>query len=432
MKAPKEGHLVEIAGREGSRVLAMRRRDLNSLAIIVTFRDGVAYESEEEWGISHFLEHLHLLGTPEYPSLTAISRELECQGGQISAFSTRDSTNYWVKIPSWGGEPAFRVLSSVLSNSNFDSPSIESERTIIFKEMDRERSNFRLYNSLNLESALLSFPIGRYPLGSRDSVNSFSSDFLRRYAAEVYGRRNCSIAVCGAFEEKALKACIERFYHSLPEGRERHLSPPGKSDGYGTGEILEMEYPTLSMVNMVLGWVIDEDMKEQWLPLSLLNTLLGVGFSCLLYQVLREQHHLTYLVSTQLTAYSAGSGGTFRITLDIEPARAGEALVLIGEVIAGIGEGRITERDLSRSRAQLWGNLVLRMDDPMEQARFLSRRILQNSGPLSLAGMKEEIFGVSGRDLALLAGRYFMEEKMKISVAGSRDALASARASLLQ
>jgi predicted Zn-dependent peptidase len=431
MNAPREGLLMDYSEAGGVRILASRRKDMNSLAILVTFRDGVAYENEQEWGISHFLEHLHLLGTPEYPSLTAISGELECQGGQISAFSTRDSTNYWVRIPSPGLGSAFSVLSSVLRNSDFDPAVVESEKAIIMKEMEREKSNFRLYNALNLESSLLSpFRIRRYPLGSLDSVSSFTGDLLTRYAGEVYGRRNCSMAICGAFQEKALRAHIGRFVESLPEGRERLFSPPGSAGGCSDGALMEIEYGSLSQITMATGWTIGDDMKEKWLTFSLLNTLLGVGFSCLLYRILRERHRLTYLVTTQLTAYSADVGGAFRITLDVDPSKAGEALALIKETVRAVREGHIGKDDFSRARAQLWGSMVLRMDDAMEHARFLSRRMVQRCGPLTMAGIREELFALTAEDLAHCAARYCGEDTMKISLAGSREALLTARKSM--
>lgn len=410
---------------QGRRAQLSESGSSNSLSILVSFPDGVAYEERTEWGISHFLEHINLMGTPRYPTLTAISSVLEEEGGKISAYSVRDSTNYWVTIPDWGTEKAFGILADVLANSHFSKETIDSEKTIVIREMEREHANFRFFHSVTSEGALLlPHPIGRHPLGSKDLLEALTPEQISAYKQKACGRSNCYVSVAGKTgDESVLRKGIEALFSALPEGMERHEPREALQPAEHYPRILE--YPGLSQINLIVGWGIREDVRAHWLTIQLLNTLLGVGFGCLLYRALREESQLTYLVATQSRMYLTGT--TFRIALDVSPEDTSRAIELIKREIGRVRDGSVSDADLERARSRLFGNLILSSEDSLERAKFLNRLAILDIEPPGLGEMGERIFEITKENLAGLAREFFLEEGMKISLAGSRDALAKAR-----
>lgn len=415
-----ETKIKEYYGDKAGQVLFSRPVGQKSLAIVISFRDGVTFEEHNEWGVSHFLEHLHFQGTPRYPSLTAISTVIEEEGGKISAFSMRDSTSYFVKIPCLGLKTAFHMLTEILTNCDFSLHSIETEKSIIQHEMDREKANYSFYHNVNFEGIVLSpLPICRYPTGNQESVSTISADKVLNYKMKAYVRENCYITVVGAANEQIVKEEIGKFLHSLPEGKKRkpfEATIPFK----GTNPAI-LEYPGLSNVNIVAGWGIRASMSSDWIPWNLLNTLLGVGFGSLLYRVIREKHHLTYLTSTAVRIYS--SGGVFKVTLDVKPEDVEKALKLIRELIRKLQEKEIDEHELRRAKSRMWGNIIFKLEDTLEYARFLNRLALNEGECMTLSQIKKEIDKVSVHKLAELVEHHLSDEMFMISLAGSKEAL---------
>lgn len=405
-------------------VLVMPQPQAHSISILCSFRDGVAYETEQEWGISHFLEHLNFKGTPQYPSLTAISSALEGEGGQVSAYSTRDATSFWAKVPPWSHRTAFSVLASLISNTDFKDEAVEQEKPIIIQEMERERANARLYNGLSLEDRLLRpHPMGRSPLGDAVSIEKHKAPEISEYKKRVYCSSNCSLVIAGAIDEDEARDCALTISHAMHEGEAReqslHMQAGSEDD---RRKVYHCEYPGLSQVNIAAGWLIqDPDAHLRWLDWSLVNTLIGVGFSSLLYRRLREEHQLTYLVTTQLKLYEPS--GTFRIILDTKPEHVKTSIAHITDIFSELARKGVRKDDFERARAQLWGNLTIRTEDTMEYARILGRRIFMEEPATSLAEIGSTIENLSPSIVEELASRHFTEDTMVVSLAGSAEAL---------
>lgn len=416
----KKGNFKTYTEKNGSKIALWKLDGLNSLTILVTFCDGVAYENDDDWGISHLLEHVHLLGTPQYPSTTEISSFMEEEGGKISAFSTRDSTGYWVKTPSWGATKAFKILTHVLSNNRFSRESFESEKGIIIQEMEREKANPRFYNGLHTEGLVLRpRRISRYPLGDEKSINNLTIERVTDYKSSVYGCKNCFITVFGGFEQIPIEQEIENFLSNMPPGSERKREYI-ENNNNNSEKLFFLRYPSLSQANIVIGWGIKYPIKKDWLLWSLLNTVLGVGFSCRLYKTLREKHHLTYLVTTMLRIYR--DAGTYRITFDTKPENTKKAIDLIKEIFEDITEGEISESELERSKARLFGNMVLRMEDTFEYARFLNNLVMNEAKPLTLNDINNELRKLNIEDISSLMKEHLRFEDLIISSAGSKEA----------
>lgn len=419
-----EGKIDSFSAAGGGRALLCEPGRQNILSILISFKDGVAFEEESEWGISHLIEHLHFQGTPRHPSLTAMTGVIEEEGGKISAFSTRDCTSYFAKVPDWGMEKAFQILAEILLNQHFDPETVASEKSIVLHELAKEKANYSFYNSVQLECMTLSpLPISRYPIGTRDAVSHLTAESIESYKKKSYVSGNCFVTVVGAFRERRAHREISALLDSLPDGTARN--PRRDSLTEKAQKIALLEYPAMAQVNVAAGWGIKDDRFPDWIPWNLLNTLLGVGFGALLYRTLREEHRLTYLVSTALRIYL--SGGVFKVTLDVKPEDVGHAIDLIGEVIAMVRNRRIDEGDLLRAKTRMWGNMVLRKEDTLEYARFLNRLIMTECDPRSLQEIKELIFKVSADELAELAERFLSDEARLISLAGSRDSLEKAK-----
>ncbi|MDQ7824690.1 MAG: pitrilysin family protein [Candidatus Eremiobacteraeota bacterium] len=407
--------------REPVPALFARLPQCNTFSLIVSFHDGVAFEEDDEWGMAHFLEHLTLQGTPEYPSLTALSGVLEAQGGKISAFSTRDTVSYWAKVPSWALDDAFTLLGKVLAPAEFDDGKVASERSIVFSEIDRESSTFRLSHGLMAEGSLMApSRISRYPLGSRESLGRFTAGQCAAYRKRVYCSENAFISGAGSYEESSLKRGLEGLVEALPCGEARERRDE-KVHMVRRAPFSRFECPGISQVNLVAGWLLAMESDEQWVVAGLLNTLLGTGFTSLLYRALREERRLTYLVSTQLRFYRRT--GTFRISLDVKPEDAGEALEVIGGVIEKVKRGAFSGEELKAAQARMWGSLVLRLEDTYEYALFLNRRLGAAAGPMRLREVKDAIFSIEGSDLADCAASLLIDDRMLVSAASSREAL---------
>ena len=113
-------------------VLTERMDHLRSVAMGVWIKSGSRCEPPETNGISHFVEHMLFKGTR---SRTAqlIAREMDSIGGNLDAFTGKETICFNVKSLSDHAPVALDVLADLVLNPVFAVPDIERERGVILE-----------------------------------------------------------------------------------------------------------------------------------------------------------------------------------------------------------------------------------------------------------------------------------------------------------
>ena len=94
------------------------KRDVDVTTVMLGVKYGSAYDSVEEKGAAHFIEHLCFKGT-EKRSVYEIASEIEKVGGDLNAFTHEEITAYHVKLPSNHLDVAMDVVFDIFFNPVF-------------------------------------------------------------------------------------------------------------------------------------------------------------------------------------------------------------------------------------------------------------------------------------------------------------------------
>lgn len=118
----------------GIRLIVKHMSGLMSVSMGIIVGTGACVESDEEDGISHFIEHMMFKGT-EKRSAFQISDEMDAIGAQVNAFTGKDMTCYYAKSTSVHAEEAFEILSDIFLHSTFPSEEIKREKGVVLEEI---------------------------------------------------------------------------------------------------------------------------------------------------------------------------------------------------------------------------------------------------------------------------------------------------------
>ena len=108
--------------------------DLRSATIGVWLRRGSRHEPAAINGISHFIEHLVFKGT-EQRSAVEIARAIDAVGGQMDAFTGKESTCFYIRVLDEHIDLGLDLLTDILLRPLFDPAAIEKERMVIYEEI---------------------------------------------------------------------------------------------------------------------------------------------------------------------------------------------------------------------------------------------------------------------------------------------------------
>ncbi len=175
----------------GARVVSTELADRPSATMAIMFKVGSRYESDQEAGISHFLEHMFFKGSAHYGCAKEIAEAIEGVGGVLNAGTDKELTMYWARVPKNKAKLAIDVLGDMLFQPLLDPRELEKERLVVLEELRMYQDSPQEYvHSLFEQISWPNHPLGRDVAGTEASVRALTRDDLMRYLDEHYLLRN--------------------------------------------------------------------------------------------------------------------------------------------------------------------------------------------------------------------------------------------------
>jgi predicted Zn-dependent peptidase len=351
-----EDGIIRTITPSGIRVVTERMPEARSVTVGVWVGVGSRDEPERLAGASHFLEHLLFKGTDRW-SARALAQAVEARGGWFNAYTSREHTEYELRVPAAELDFAVGVLADVVAAPALRPDELEAERQVILEEIAmNEDDPDDTAHALLLDAVFPGHPMGRETLGTVETVRAVDRDDIAAFHDEHYRGANVVVAACGPIQHDQVLAALSGFLADRPTpptlDREQITANPVPE--------VRQERPT-EQAHVVLGWRALAQGHPDRFALAVANNVLGGGTSSRLFDEVREQRGLAYEVGSGVSLYS--DTGLLSIALGTSARRAPEALAIIDEVVAGLIEDGPTEEELAVSVGYLCGSMLLSSED---------------------------------------------------------------------
>lgn len=177
---------------------------------------GSRYETAQNNGAAHFLEHMAFKGTKSRTQ-KQLEVEIENMGGHLNAYTSREQTVYYAKVFKNDVPKAMEILSDILQNSLLDEGAINRERDVILREMEEVNKQYEevILDHLH-ETAFMGTGLGRTILGPEENIKSLKRSDLENYIKTHYTADRFVIAGAGAVDHKQLTELTEKHFGKLP------------------------------------------------------------------------------------------------------------------------------------------------------------------------------------------------------------------------
>jgi predicted Zn-dependent peptidase len=406
----------------GLRVVTERIPTLKSVTVGVWVNVGSRDEQLGEEGLSHFLEHMFFKGT-RTRSAIQISREIDALGGEMNAFTARETTTFYVKVLDQQLKPAVALLADLFHHSRFDAKEVEKEKQVVLEEIRMVQDDPEdLVQDLHAGQALKRHPLGRSILGDPATIRRVGRGDLLRYVGAHYHPSQIVIAVAGNFDVKELSRLLEQFFGRFA-GHDRPRPNRWPADVHGG---LLVRRKPLEQAHVCLGLKgLEQSHKERYTA-HVLNAVLGGSVSSRLFQEIREKRGLAYSIYSYLCSYS--DGGTFSIYAATRPREASRVIDLVRREIRRLHATGIGRHELQRAKNQMKGSLMLSLESSHSRMSKLAKDELSQGRPMSLEEIVSEIDRVSVDRVLHLSRELFDLSRLSVTVLGpvSRHSLTSA------
>ena len=185
----------------GLTVLTERMNHIRSVSMGIWVKSGSRHEDAQVNGISHFVEHMVFKGTSNR-SAEQIARQVDSIGGNMDAFTGKETICFNIKVLDEHLPIAVDVLSDMVLHPVFDANEIVRERGVILEEikMDEDNPDY-LVHEIFTQNFFKGHPLGKPILGTKETVRRFDQNAIRLLRGKVFAG-NMIISAAGNIDHK--------------------------------------------------------------------------------------------------------------------------------------------------------------------------------------------------------------------------------------
>jgi predicted Zn-dependent peptidase len=371
--------------------LLFEKRNLPVVTLILAVRNGTANESEDEKGISHFIEHMLYKGTKKRDYLK-IAGEIEKNGGILNGFTSEDTTAFWCKIPSEHFSLGLDVLTDMFKNSVFDEKEFEKERKVILEELRMNKDNPRRYSMERMMEHMYEKPFGKND--DEGTMNSITRDGLVGRFKEVFQPDRTILCAVGNADFNGIVRFAEKNFKG-GKSKARIFPISGKNRS-GTEK-----RKGIDQASVIFGFHTFGIRDRRTYAAQILNELMAVGLSSRLFVEIRQKRNLAYAVSG---IFDVGEGfGHNMVYVGTRKEHVEKVKRIIVREFEKVSK-ELDEKELKEMKAKIIGSYKISMEDSERQAMSLLKfEVMSNAR--DFYEFEKNIDSVRLRDVRELAGK---------------------------
>lgn len=369
---------------------------------------GTRDERPGEEGLAHFCEHMTFKGTQRRNALQIINA-LEGIGGELNAFTNKESTVYYAAVQKEHLRVAVDVLADMVFHSQYPQAEIEREVEVICDEIESYNDSPAELIYDEFENLLFGgHPLGHNILGTAEHLRTYTTADAMRFTKRHYLPMKSVFFVYGSVDFDRLVMWLEKAVQKSPE-------PPVALEEQALPDMpvgaTMVRHRNTHQAHVMIGTRAYGANHPRRMALYLLNNLLGgPGMNARLNLVLRERHGLVYTVESTTVNY--GDTGVWSVYFGCDEHDVTRCRRLVRRELDKLMRSPLSNSRLMAAKRQLKGQLAIACDSREQFALDFGKSFLFDGKERDLDNLFSRIDGVTAEDVQAVAGELFPEERL--------------------
>ncbi len=323
-------------------------------------RAGSAWETPEESGISHFLEHMVFKGSKTRAD--GVDKLVEGKGGSLNASTSYDETVYETNLPAAEWRTALAAVRDLAFDPLLRPDDLEAERKVVLAEMRQRGDNpyTRLYHAV-FALALEGTPYQRPVIGSEETLNAVTPESMRAYIQRRYDPRDMALSVAGRVSADEVLAEAEKLFGSYRNANVEEAAARIAPRSLAHGLRAEVKEGPWNKAYICLAFPLPGEGAPGLPAVDVLAHILGGDDTAILPRELHFERHVVDAILAGAFAYERA--GLFVIAAQVDADKQEEFVRMASERLAALvspGSAGVpwTDAELARARLNLEDNFL--------------------------------------------------------------------------
>lgn len=353
----------------GLKVILHKIPGVKTMACGLWIRQGSAYETDANNGLSHLSEHLLLnpkdVSNREYREWMD---RISCEGVLYNAATTKEYTCYHFT----GMKSTLPLCLSCLAciakeNRDFSEDFFENEKKVVLQEATSFYSSYQQIKERTSQAIWGNRGIGKIIMGDLHNVSGADRQGVMQLVQDAYVPENATVIVVGCINYRETLAMIEERFGQWKDVKSRNMEMPVENapgvyinKGSGSSAVISIgfrapayhaaERPAAEMLARVLG---------------------GSGMESRMAQEIRIKRGLSYTLGGFASLYK--NRGTLGFMSVCDKEKVTEVAKVIMDIFMEIKDKGFREEEIQREKNIMETSVLLAVDNITEHLRYIGK-----------------------------------------------------------
>lgn len=417
-KSVKVPAVKEFTLKNGLKVAVVERKDVPLVSVQLLVKSGAENEDEVKAGLADMTASLLTKGT-KTRSATQIAEQMEFLGADLNSGAGWNSSTVSVNVMSDKLDQAMEIMADTILNPGFKQDEID-----LLKSQTIDGLTYNLTQPGFLANYVASkYSFGEHPSGGTpQSITSISQKDFVEFHKEFYMPQNSILIFTGDITDKQANSLADKFFGKWGENSktakkivERQSKSSSKVKNL-VNKIVVLDLPnsgqaSVNYVNRINNGRIKcvEDLKcgteNSYYSASVLNSLLGGGYSSRLNQEIRIKRGLSYGAGSSFAWRS--SNANFGTRTQTKNESAAEVAELVVTELKRLSDGEIPEAELNPRRLVLTGGFGRNLETNQGLASAISDLYSFGLSADTLNSYMNDVMAVKDKQIKQFAAENF-------------------------
>ena len=402
----------------GLRVIVRNMPNFSSSCVSVFVAAGSRDEEENEFGISHFCEHMLFKGT-ETRTSEQISGTLSSLGVEYNAYTSTSATCYHTRGLKTNLDTCCDILSDMYFNLKIDEADFKREGEVIVQEIAMHEDNPR--SALGELSALTFFdntPYGHSIAGTVESVRGFSPKDIYNYIKKHYIAKKTIVAFAGdVTTEQADKMVKKYFLPGFSGGKtnpkvltinNEHVLPPQQ---------FVTKTKDIEQHNVAVLFPVRNNRHPDKYVLTFINEIFSSDMASRLFSSVRDKLGLVYTISGGITLTHIG--GYYYIYFSCTPKNTEKVLHTIKQELDRLKKDGVTQDEVAKVKNMKLADRLFELENVEATNQRNAAQLAEFNEIETAEEYLAKINKVTRKDVARVVDNYLKFDNAIVAIVGN-------------
>ena len=382
-------------------------------AIGFWFPTGSRDERRHERGHSHFLEHMVFKGTGCRTALE-IAVQIDRVGGNINAFTDRETTCFYCTLPAAHADLALDILCDMVSSATLAETDIAKEKVVVSNEIraaddSPEEHSYQLF----LDGMWGSHPLAARVAGVEEDVARIDRKALASFYRDRYHPSSLVVAAAGDVDfDATARILTKRLVASREPVAGEQRVPPTQRHAHDYADSQFQQAQIYAATTLPPG-----PEPSAYYALLVLSTAFGESMSSRLFQRIREDAGLCYSVETFRSHYS--DVWKWGIYANAIPELAARLLAALNQELHRLADDPPSSGEVHDAVSHLTGSMVFAKEDMETRMKRIAGQYQLFGTVMELEEAAQMLHSITADEVHAITARLLQPGQFNLLVYGA-------------